>query len=70
MTIYGFMQNYGSFMVHVACVSGNTSLIDVINQASGLGFLKTRWDSNTKKLHIYSEITERSFAGVVIGMLV
>ena len=70
MTIYGFMQNYGAFMVHVACIAGNASIIDVINQASGLGFLKTRWDSNTKELHIYSESTERSFAGVVIGMLV
>ena len=70
MTIYGFMQNYGAFMVHVACISGNASIIDVINQASGNGFLKTRWDSNAKELHIYSESTERSFAGVVIGMLV
>ena len=41
MTIYGFMQNYGAFMVHVSCISGNASIIDVINQASGLGLLKT-----------------------------
>lgn len=70
MTIYGFMQNYGSFMVHVACVSGNASLIDVINQASGLGFLKTRWDSNAKELHIYNESRDKPFEGVVIGLLV
>ena len=70
MTIYGFMQNYGVFTVHVSCVSGNTSLIDVVNQASGSGFLKTRWDSNAKELHIYSESTERAFMGVVIGLLI
>ena len=70
MTIYGFMQNYGAFMVHVACIAGNASIIDVINQASGLGLLKTLWDSNTKKLHIYVESTERPFGGVVIGLLV
>ena len=70
MTIYGFMQNYGSFIVHVVCTTGNASLIDVVNQASGVGFLKIRWDSNTKKLHIYCESTERPFAGVAIGMLV
>ena len=70
ITIYGFMQNYGSFIVNVVCSTGNAIMIDVVNQASGLGFLKTRWDSNAKELHIYSESTGRTFSGVVIGMLV
>ena len=70
MTIYGFMQNYGAFIVHVSCVSGNASLIDVINQASGLDLLKTRWDSSSKKIHVYVESPDRPFSGIGIGLLV
>ena len=69
MTIYGFMQNYGAFAVHVVCNYG-ANLIDVVGQVSGLGFLKARWDINAKKLHIYTESTDRSFFGVVIGILI
>lgn len=67
-TIYGFMQNYNSFAVHCSCTVGITSLIDVLNQASGLDLLKTRWDSSSKKIHVYSN--ENVFSGIVIGCFI
>lgn len=70
ITIYGFMQNYGAFAVNVGCRDGNATISDMIEQVATTGLLKANWDINTKKLHIYVEGTERSFAGFLIGMLV